>query len=429
MSFKVLKNLLIIFIIWANIAVADELSITEKNIVNYVDTQQEEQLKFLERVVNINSGTLNFQGVRAVGDIFKKEFEQLGFKTYWVALPTDINRAGHLFAEKKGTQGKKLLLIGHLDTVFPKDSPFQRIEYIGKDKAKGPGTYDMKGGDLTILYALKALQAAHALDNATITVALMGDEEDPGKPTAVSRKQLIAAAQQSDVALDFESAPPSIARRGISLWVLKTQGKQGHSSQIFRPDFGAGAIFEAARTLDTFRTQLAGEQNLTFNPGLILGGTDADYDKVQQRGTAAGKKNVIAQTTIVTGDIRFMTPAQEKNAEQKMQAIVAQHLSQTDASITFQAAAPAMPPTQENLQLFNQLNAINKKLGDGSLTLLDPGLRGAGDISYIAEFTQANLAGLGPAGTGEHSVRETIDLPSLPLATKRAALLIYYLTH
>lgn len=192
---------------------------TETQIKAYIAKQQSEQLSLLEKMVNINSGTANIAGVRQIGEILKPLFEQLGFKTYWVEEPSDMNRAGTLVAEHLGTRGKRILIIGHLDTVFAKESLFQKFERHG-DKATGPGVIDDKGGDVVILYALKSLQDANVLDGMNISVVLTGDEEDSGKPTHISRKPLFKAAQQSDVALGFEWATlpntVTIARRGVA---------------------------------------------------------------------------------------------------------------------------------------------------------------------------------------------------------------------
>lgn len=160
---------------------AKPLSPTETNIVAYIDEHREDALALLEQAVNINSGTLNFEGVRKVGDLFAAEFQKLGFETRWIPMDA-AHRSGHLFAERKGSAGKRVLLIGHLDTVFEKDSPFQRFERISPTLARGPGAVDMKGGNIAILYALKALSAAGALDGTQIVVAFTGDEESAGDP-------------------------------------------------------------------------------------------------------------------------------------------------------------------------------------------------------------------------------------------------------
>lgn len=411
---------------------ASSLSVVEKQISKYITQQKDEQLSLLEKLVNINSGTANISGVHQVGEILRSQFEQLGFKTRWIEEPANMHRAATLIAEHKGTIGKKLLLIGHLDTVFPKGSLFQKFERHG-NTATGPGVIDDKGGDVVILYALKALQAAHALDNATITVVLTGDEEDSGKPTSISRKPLFDAANNSDVALDFEWAitpdTATIARRGITNWMLEAQGNEAHSSEIFQKSSGYGAIFELTRILNTMLAQLSGEKYLSFSPGLIFGGTTINYDKSNSQGTAFGKGNVIAKAAMTKGDLRFLTAEQKFDAEKRILTIVKKHLPGTTASINFQDGIPAMPPSSSNLELLEKYSRVSNDLEYGPIKPLDPGVRGAGDISHIASIVSANLAGLGALGTGAHSTNETLDIGSLPVQTQRAALLIYRLTH
>ena len=162
-------------------------------------------IQLLEKAVNINSGTMNLEGVKEVGMLFKDQFDQIEMDTKWIDM-SNLNRAGHLFAETKGSKGKRILLIGHLDTVFPKNSPFQKMERLSDSMAKGPGTNDMKGGNVILLYALKALHDAGELTDAQIIVALTGDEELTGKPISLSRKDLIEAGQRSDIALGFENS-------------------------------------------------------------------------------------------------------------------------------------------------------------------------------------------------------------------------------
>ena len=154
----------------------------------------------------------------------------------------------------------------------------------------------MKGGDLVILYALKALKNAGVLDDTRIIVALTGDEEDAGALYDVSRKTLIDIAKRSDVALGFEedAGKGTVARRGMGGWQLVVAGRQAHSSGIFSQGSSYGAIYEAARILNEFREKLSGEQYLTFNPAVIVGGTDVTYDSSRIAGTVAGKDNIIA---------------------------------------------------------------------------------------------------------------------------------------
>jgi len=413
-------------------AAAQSLSATEQQIVDYVDAHNDEAIDFLERTVNMNSGTMNHDGVRALADVYRAELDALGFETQWVSLPDSVNRAGHLFATRSGDRGPRLLLIGHLDTVFEEDSPFQRFERLSDTLATGPAVNDMKGGNALVLYALKALDAAGALDGAHITVAFTGDEEKPGQPISVSRGALIEAAQQSDVALGFETASgmdyATIARRGSSGWTLRVQGRQAHSSGIFSEGTGSGAVFEAARILNAFHEDVRGEEFLTFNPGILLGGTDVSYDASAARGTAYGKTNVVAKTVVVDGGLRFISDAQKESARDRMRAIVAgPNRPQTSAEITFEDAYPAMQPTDGNRALLDVLDRVSRDLGQGPVTAYDPGARGAADISFIAAYVDG-MDGLGVMGSGAHGLDETINLRTFPLLTQRAALLIHRLT-
>jgi len=405
---------------------APTLSPMERKIRDYVRAHETEQVAFLEKAVNISSGTFNLPGVRAVGRLFEPEFAALGFQPNWIALPDAVGRAGHLFAEKKGTKGKRLLLIGHLDTVFEGDGErFVRMDTL----AAGAGVSDMKGGDIVVLYALKALQSVGALKDRRIVVAFTGDEEDAGPLHLVSRQPLIDVAKRSDIALAFEedAGKGTVARRGMSGWQLTVSGRQAHSSGMFSPGSSYGAIYEAARILNAFREKLGNEQYLTFNPAVIVGGTDVTYDSTKISGTAAGKDNIIAPKVFARGDLRFISQDQLLKAREAMRTIVADHLPGTLATITFEDGNPAMPPTKGNLALLAVEDSVSRALGQGPVEALDPGRRGGGDISYISDYVDA-LDGLGVIGMRSHTPDERLDLRSLVPATERAAILIYRLT-
>lgn len=411
---------------------AQRLSRTEKRIVKSVEMNTPDARVFLEKIVNMNSGTLNTAGVKKVGMVFKDAYDALNFQTRWIDMPVEMNRAGHFFAETTGKKGKKLLLIGHLDTVFEEDSPFQTFTMLNDSTAHAPGGNDMKGGDVIILYALKALHENGLLNDAQIVVALTGDEESTGKPLEISRRDLIEAARRSDVALGFETSTgfnyATVARRGASGWEVEVKGKRAHSSGVFSDRTGAGAIFEMARILNAFYEEVKGAEYLTFNPGILLGGTFMDYDPKSGKGNAFGKSNVVAQTALVKGGLRFISEEQKENARDKMRGIVENSLPQTSAEIRFTDSYPAMGPKPENLELLERLNRVSLDLGQGEVLAYDPGRRGAADTSFVAEYV-ACLDGLGTMGTGAHTPEETVNLNTIEALTKRAAILIYRLTH
>ena len=428
----------------------------EQKIMAYIDANMPRAIALLKESVDINSGTLNIEGVKKVGAIFAREFENANFKTKWIPMPDSLRRAGHLVASigfnhaagdqnkttdqnkknqksdlAKTSKGKKLFLIGHLDTVFEPDMPANPFTMLNDSTATGQGVNDMKGGDVVMVIALQALQAQGLLKDANIIAYLTGDEEHAGNPREVSRGDFIETAKQTDIALAFEGAngltTVATARRGASSWLLHVKAKTGHSSGVFTPSAGYGAIYEAARIVNEFRVQLSTEKYLTFNPGVFIGGSEMNYDETKASGIAIGKTNIISPAVTVTGDLRFLTEQQKINARKKMQAIVDQSLAGTKATIQFEDGIPSMAPTQGNDKVLEVISGVTQSMGVGASVAGDPGSRGAGDISYIAAYVDC-IDGLGASGKGSHAPGETIHLNELPYLIKRAALTIYRLS-
>lgn len=409
---------------------AGGLTAEERALTTFIDADNGRALALLEKAVNINSGTMNFAGVRAVGALLRPEFDALGFKTEWVDGAA-FERAGHLVADHPGP-GPRILLIGHLDTVFEPDSPFQKFERVDADSAKGPGITDMKGGNVVMIQALKALHSTGALKTMNIVVVLTGDEESGGRPLGASRAALVKAAQGARVAIGFEDGASNpktavIGRRGTTGWELRVKGRPAHSSQIFNAENGYGAIFEAARILNAFRETLAGQPHLTFNPGVIVGGTSVDYDGPASRGTGFGKSNVIAEHAVVTGDLRALSPEQFESARKAMREIVKASLPQTSATLTFDEGYPPLSPTPGNERLLALYNQASLDVGAGPVVAVDPDKAGAADVSFVAGHAEMILDGVGLMGSGGHTVNETADLRTLPSMTKRMAVLLYRL--
>ncbi|GAB4047908.1 M20/M25/M40 family metallo-hydrolase [Spirosoma litoris] len=423
-----MKQILFLLLIAGYSVSAQSLSNVEKAVIARVIGQMPETDLFLQKVVNINSGTLNKEGVRKVGKLMSDEFDKLGFKTEWVNLPDSLNRAGHLVATRQGKKGKKLFLIGHLDTVFEKSLPMEPFTLINDSTASGQGVADMKGGDVLVIAALKALHAQKLLDDTSITIYFTGDEESSGGPE--SRRDFIERAKKCDIALAFETAQGlnsvTTGRRGSSGWTLNVKARTGHSSRIFS-DLGYGAIYEAVRILNEFRRTLGQEQYLTFNPGLIVGGSEVHYDEKTAKAETIGKTNIVAGTALVKGDLRFLTEKQKENARAKMREIVEKSLPLTKATISFTDGIPGMEPSAANDELRKQLDKLSKDMGLGPVSAFDPGARGAGDVSFVAEFMPC-LDGLGASGKGAHSIEETMNTKEFPLLVQRAALYIYRLT-
>lgn len=408
---------------------AAQLSKAERTMQATVLAEGDRTLGLLERMVNQNSGSQNPDGVEKVAAMVRAELEPLGFAVRWIPL-RETGRAGHLVATHTGRRGaKKLLLIGHLDTVFEPDSPFQRWRREG-DRGHGPGAADNKGGVAVIIAALRAMRAAGTLRGANVTVFLTGDEEDPGTPVAIARRDLIAAGKAADVALDFEGLAQengrdmgSIARRSVTDWTLTVRARSGHSSGVFSRSSGFGANYELARILEAFRRDVS-EPSLTFNVGLIAGGTTARLGPGGIRAEATGKTNIIAAEAVARGDLRALSQEQIARATARMQQVLASSLPGTlEARIVFEDGYPPMAPTAGNRALLDKLNGVNRDLQLPPMEALDPVKRGAGDISFVAADVDG-LVGLGPASSGDHTDQERVDIPSLWRQATRAAILM-----
>jgi glutamate carboxypeptidase len=407
------------------------LSRDERRLVAAIDAREPAARTLLRSAVEINSGSNNLEGVRAVGALFRKEFDTLGFTTEWID-GAGWGRAGHLIARRDGAKGApRVLLIGHLDTVFPKDSPFQEFTPIpGGDEARGPGLLDMKGGDVVMLLALGGLKDAGLLDRVALTAVLIGDEEDSGRPLEAARAHLKEAARWADVAVGFEDGDGDpktavVARRGSGSWILTVTGHPAHSSQIWSEAVGSGAIYEAARILNGFEAALrAKEDLLTVNPGAIVGGTTVAFDHDESRGTAFGKTNVVAGTATVSGDLRCITLEQRERARSLMRDVVAGHLAGTSASIEFDDGYPPLSPSSGNDRMLALYAQGSRDLGLQDVVAVNPRNAGAADVSFTEGLVEMALDGIGLRGRNGHTPDETGDLASLRTQAQRAAILL-----
>ena len=218
----------------------------------------------------------------------------------------------------------------------------------------------------------------------------------------------------------------SIARRASGSWTLNVIGRQGHSAGVFGPLSGYGAAYEMARILNSFREQLP-EPDFTYNVGIVLSGTEVNYDDALSKGSAAGKANIIPPIAIVKGDMRYLTKSQGERVRARMAEIVGQNLRGTSATITFNEAYPPMSPTEGNLAVFKQYAKVSEDAGLGKLDITAPGTRGAGDIQFVAPLLDC-LDGLGAVGGGSHTPGEYLNPESIERNAIRASILMSRLT-
>ena len=429
------KNLFFLITICFSILSFSQNNRNERKIISAVDKFNESAISLLKKAVNINSGTMNFEGVQKVGSLFQKELDKLGFKTE-LTNGDAYGRAGHLIATRKGKKGPKFLMIGHLDTVFELDSPLQEYTMQNDSIMKGPGVADMKGGDVIIILAMQALSEAGLLDDMSIEIIMTGDEEKSGKPLELSKKDLIDAAKRADIALGFENGDNNpktvvVSRRGSTDWKLKVSGNPAHSSQIFTETVGTGAIYETSRILNEFYIQLSKEKDLTFNPGFIIGGTTLNPDDNGTGGSAFGKTNIVSQATIVRGDLRAVSLEQLKKAKETMVKIVSENFPNTKAELHFSPGGyPPLSLTEGNTKLLGYFNTVSEDLGFGSVTAVNPRNAGAADISFTSEYVDMAIDGLGlTGGGGDHTINESGNLNTVAIQAKITAVLLYRLVN
>jgi glutamate carboxypeptidase len=399
----------------------------EKALVSSVNASEQKSVALLEEIVNVNSGSLNLAGVRRVGDILRPHFDALGFKTRWVDGAA-FKRAGHLVAER-GKRGPRVLLIGHLDTVFEPDHPFQKFERVDANIVRGPGTSDMKGGIVVALAALDALKRGGVLDELRVTVVLHGDEESSGTPLDLARATLIEAAKSADIAIGLENggddpATAVTARRGYTGWQVKVAAQSAHSSQIFSAEVGSGAIYELARILDGFYRELHEQELLTVNPGLVSGSTQVDFTEEPLRAVATGKDNIVAPIAVATGDLRAISVAQREQTKETMRKIVAAHLPHTTAELTFDDGYPPMAPSEGNAKLLALYDQVSRDLGYGPVTAVNPIRAGAADVAFAADHVDMAIDALGLLGGGAHTADEFADLRTYRIQAQRLAVLL-----
>lgn len=142
-----MKKWICSLLLWAAACtVHAQLNEHEKKAIAYINSHMQDAIGLLAESVNINSGTLNLDGVRKVGAVYARVLEKLGFTVEWVNEPDSLHRAGHLVATHKGKKGKRIFLIGHLDTVFEPDMPAGPYTVLDDSTATGQGVNDMKGG-------------------------------------------------------------------------------------------------------------------------------------------------------------------------------------------------------------------------------------------------------------------------------------------
>ena len=368
---------------------------------NHVLSQRASIFSLLEEMVLIQSGSHNKAGVDAVGELIQRSCRSLPVTIRTVEQP---ERGNHLIVHSRAgdAENGRILLVGHMDTVFPADSDFnwyredQRCSY-------GPGVCDMKGGLVAGIFAMKALDAAGLLAQIPLTCLFNADEEI-GSPR--SRELITAQARKSVAAFVLECGGHNgeivTGRKGNLSLELTVRGRAGHAA--FAGTEKSSAILALAHKTIALEKLNDLENGVTVNVGLIAGGIG---------------HNTIAEAACAKVDCRFVTPAQKRALIKQIDAIVhANEVPDTLAHVATVSSRPPMPPNDKNRQLFE---IVRSTAADLDQTIADEYRQGVSDANHIAAEGIPVVDGLGPVGGKDHSAEEYMVKESLIRRTQLLA--------
>ncbi len=374
-----------------------------EEIIQALDKRGREALAFLERLVNTDSGTYLREGVNQLADIIDPRLRELGFQ---VERLSQADFGDHLLARKSGSTGKRLLCVGHMDTVFPDGEVKRRPFRIEGDKAYGPGVIDMKGGIVVLLNSLQGIMESdpdlyHALD----IVVLLNSDEEVGSPT--STPFIVREAKAADAVCVFEPARPKgqvvVKRKGVGKYCLTVHGKAAHAGA--QPELGLSAIEELARAILDLHALNNFEDGLTVNVGIIRGGT---------------RSNIIAEEAYAEIDLRAVDQAQVDRAQGELNRICRPHRDGIRMELTGGITFPPMLKTERSLELLRLLQEAGREVG---VDIEEIFTGGGSDGNHTSHYAPT-IDGLGPQGTGAHSSDETLIVPTLLERSKVFALFI-----
>ena len=376
-----------------------------RDLIERLDGWREEQIDFLARLVNRDSGTDDRDDVNQVGDMLAAPLSELGFS---VKRVTPERYGDHLVADKPGTGPRRLLFVGHFDTVFPAGTAKQRPFRIADGRAYGPGVYDMKGGLAALLFALRAHRDAGttAWTETGVSVVFNSDEE---RLSPTSKAVIQDEARRADSVAILEPARPGgeyvMGRKGAGTFRLEVEGKASHAG--LQPEMGASAIWDLAQKVAELHTLTDFEAGTTVNVGVINGGT---------------RPNVIADHAYAQIDLRVWTPADGERMIATMREIAERiRVPGTRARFSGQILFPPWPP---GLPGTTRLVEIMGKAGLEIGVEVKAIKTGASSDGNHTSAVAPTIDGLGPRGSRAHSEEEFIELPTLLERTKMIALFV-----
>lgn len=362
----------------------------------YLQQSQAEMLQLIEKLVNIDSGTYVKEGIDRVGAILKEEYEKLGFT---VEVREEEKYGNNLIVQHKDAVDPKIILVAHMDTVFPLGTVAERPFRIEGDRAYGPGVVDMKSSQVELLSAIKALQQTGSESYKNMLIILNSDEE-VGSPT--SRPLIEEKSQGKEYALIMEPARKDgslvSARRGGGSYTVIVKGKAAHSG--IEPQKGRSAIEELAHKVIQLNALSDYEKGISVNVGLIEGGSSI---------------NTIPPIAVAHVDIRISEMHQAKYLEEKIKEICATtDVSGTQIILKGSISRPPMEKNKQTQSLLHLIEEVGKEIG---LQVFDTATGGGSDASFTSATGVATVDGLGPVGGNAHSEDEYLEIKTLPERT------------
>ena len=376
-----------------------------EKLLQAIETKHEKMVQFLEKMVNIDSGIDSPEGVANVARIIGDKLAEMDFSVEYLDYP---GACTHLLAKKQGTGNKEVMIIGHMDTLFPIGTVAKRPFTIKDGKAYGPGVLDMKGGITIALFALEALYES-GWNDKNVTVLFAGDEE-PAHPKTNAPELFEQHAKGKDAVFNMETASAGqavvVGRKGNIHPELIVKGIAAHAGADL--DKGASAIVELAHKIIAVNKLTDKERGLTFNCGVITGGTVA---------------NAVADSASVVIDMRYLTAADGAEGLESLRKIAAENVipgTSCEVSNLRERFTP-MEVTEGNLKLYEIVRQQGEKLG---LAVEKKVGGGASDAGWTVRAGAPSLCAMGARGSFNHSDREFIELDSLVERTKLLALSI-----
>lgn len=365
----------------------------------FLQNKQGEMLQLIEQLVNIDSGSYFKEGIDKVGSILKEKYEELGFV---VEVKEEKDYGNNLVIQHKDAENPKIILVAHMDTVFPKGTVDERPFKIEGTRAFGPGVVDMKSSHVELLYALKALQQAGIKAYENVQIILNSDEEI-GSPS--SRSLIEENSQGKDYALIMEPARKDgslvSARRGGGRYTLIVKGKAAHAG--IEPQNGRSAIEQLAYKIIQLHGLTDHEKGISVNVGLIEGGSSV---------------NTVSPSAVAHVDIRISEMAQAEILKHKIEEICATtEVSGTQITLEGDITRPPMEKNEQTESLLHVIEEVGKEIG---IKVFDTATGGGSDASFTSAKGVATVDGLGPVGGNAHSEDEYLEIPTL---TERTLLL------